>query len=386
MSVGRNWTRRSIEELVAAYMRGKAGKGIVPTILTNLIPMVLGNADPDSFGRIPVGALSNTLVDNWYRPLSDVSQAYPNYLSPWWYYGDVEDSSEYPRYESISGTLGIDIATSVTGELRRKTDNGLSRKKFAVMIFPKTCSFEFLKKIVVTSNGFDVTSGSSKYWGFVTCDPINEGNAITVAGSEVNRTIYIPMYNSRIADSSDVPCPVVLSKGSFPYELYTSPLTNTSHLNVNAGTCDNEVRNVSLYPNYITKYPGYKSTVTYNSGMSGTAKTRSDTFVNTVKSAYSGTIVRNSDERDMNYLAIICVESSRDDFKNDIFTISRLVLDNCYANSPGVNPENTVDTPTYYADNISAYTEGIVRMTKALSDQTLRSSDVSEVSYRFVQI
>lgn len=383
MSVGRNWTRRSIEELVAAYMRGKAGKGIVPTMLTNIIPMVLGNADPDSFGRIPVGALSNTLEDNWYRPLSDVSQAYPNYLSPWWFYGSTENSSQYCRYESISGTLGIDISTSATGELRRKTDNGLSKKKFAVMIFPKNCSFEFLKKIVVTSNGFDVTSGTSKFWGFVTCDPINERNAFTVADSEVNRVIYIPMSNNRIADSSTVPCPVVLSRES---ELTITPFASNSHLNVNAGYTNNDLRVLSLYPYYITKYPGCRSLVTYNSGMSGNDKTRSDTFVNAVKSAYSGTIVRNGDERAMNFLAIICVESSRDDFKNDIFTVSRLVLDNCYALALGVNPENVIDTPTYYADDISVYTEGTVRMKKALADQTLHSSDVAEVSYRFVQI
>lgn len=383
MSVGRNWTRRSIEELVDFYLRKKKATGDVPVpaILTNLIPMVLGNADPDNYGRIMVGAYSSSLVDNWYRPLSDVSQKYPHFLEPWAMYGDSEDSSQYPRYDSISGTAGVTYATSATGELVEDGETAIKTKKFAVMIFPKTCSFEFLKKIVVTSNGFNAISSSITHWGMVTCDPINEYNMMDADDALIRRTMYLPLYNDQIADGQTVPFPVKLDRGSFPYELNMSPLTSTSHLNVNAGVVDNEVRTLSLYPNFITKYPTFRSYLTYNTDMSGTAKTRSNTFVNGVIDGYDGTMLKDDVTYDMNCIAIIVVDgSSREEIESDIFKISRLVLDNCYWGSFGLSPD-TQWPPKFYSGGL---THEVIE--KGLPKQIVLTGDKSKVQYTTVQI
>lgn len=383
MSVGRNWTRRSIEELVDFYLRKKKTSGDipVPAILTNLVPMVLGNADPDNYGRIMVGAYSSNLVDGWYRPLSDVSQKYPHFLEPWAMYGDPEDSSQYPRYDSISGTAGVTYATSATGELIEEGEAVIKTKKFAVMIFPKTCSFEFLKKIVVTSSGFDVINSSVLYWGMVTCDPINEINMMDADDALIRRTIYLPTYNNKIADVQTVPFPVKLVKGSFPNELNISPLASDSHLSVNAGPTDDELRTLSLYPLYITKYPAYKSFLTYNTDMSGNAKTLSNTFVNAVKDNYDGTMLKDGVNYDTNCLAIIAVSgSSRDEIETDIFKISRLVLDNCRWVSFGLSPD-TQWPPKYYAGGL---THDVIE--KGLPKQIVLNNDKSKVQYTTVQI
>lgn len=353
---GRNWTRRSIEELVEAYLRGKVKGGgkLYPAFVENLKPLILGTTDPDSFGTIPVGYLSNSAEGgmgafDWYYPKSTASQAYANYVVPYFWYGGGSS-----RYVNISGTFGRDAGPSISGSIMKlgpkDTEGFPTRVRFQVLIVPKDCIFSYIKKIVVT----DAESFVNGCWCLVTCDPTNE-HLHSNEDILLKRTMFIPRRNDKVPDISTLPLPVTLINDSYPNNmLKTTGTTGSPILSVNATYLSDAYGDTNLYPNYyVESFPGYKSIVSAAS-LSGTSGARTTSFINTVQSDYDGEFEYEDATRPTNYLALIRIDtasgdSNQLDVEKNFYMISRMILDG-YSYYQGIkwNVLGMTALPQYY--------------------------------------
>lgn len=344
---GRNWTRRSIEELVEAYLRGKVKGGVnYPTYIRYIKPMIIGNADPDSFGRIPVGSLAPAEGGSgdfsWYHPVSQSSLAYANYITPFDYFGTGTSAC---RYEDITGTIGADFGPSVCGcisQVKAKDPQPLDTY-FRITIVPKECIFSYIKKIVVTEDG--VMSDNYGAWCFVTCDPMNEYASFNNGDVKVKRTIYIPSHSTRLGDVSDVTIPIKHTDRA------ALNVTSSNYiLNVNKEYVNNSF-SAGMYPGMengyaLDSYPSYKCAISPVTSPGG----RSNRFVSYVQSNYDGEFEVNGDTRPTNYLAIVQISTAPTSSNSalileKLFMVCRMILDGFF--TPHMSP---IDFPQYYME------------------------------------
>lgn len=328
---GRNWTRRSIEELVEAYLRTHV-KGSEPVSTGGLVLMKntvirdnrqLGGYDPNNYGSIEAGYLnlqSDTADNNLgFTYFSPRTGANANFISikTSGYSRYTEPSNAAPEQEYVRSGMFYDI------------DNQ-REVKFSLITLPRTCTPSRLKKIFVASDDCFTATGSM---AVVTTDARNEDYTIQGTGKRIiNRKIYYS-YNMTGTSLSHV-------VGS----IYTSDediLLSGSSLQYKLDKYNNAYRNFTgdYIPAGIGDYPWtniYSDQVIQINGGASSTTTRGYRIFNYAKNYGGGTIdyIENgvTYTRDMNYTTLVAINAGTTltdaDFERYVFAVCRWYLDN----------------------------------------------------------
>ena len=191
--MARNWTRRSIEDLVEAYLRKKkpsGGGGSVSfgAMLSEWHEVNICDSADGSGGTYTtlVGAYDaspETVEGSNYYPIAsgnthDYLMAYTGFYSA--------DVGQPHRYSAASGKA-IGNNGSYAGTFR--TADG-TKIPFTLLTFSRKCNIDQLK-YVITSGMINTDNTSSV---IITNDHQNE-SGITGSNARINRTVYIPYRN-----------------------------------------------------------------------------------------------------------------------------------------------------------------------------------------------
>ena len=326
---GRNWTRRSIEELVEAYLRGKKvpSSGGDSYCVYDVSYCGISANDPVSQSSISVGYLNNTPEimtsgHSYYPPLTGAPADYIE--GGYTVYGQT-------RASQYSGSKSLVSGGFVTGKIV-KSGGGNNARTFTVITVPKTCTLNNLKNLIVR-----VGAGKMPLTGhmaLVTSDYAN------MDAEQINRTMYVaysggkPMYFT-----GDNECWYNYLYGR---AIYTPRSGNEYYI---------EDANSSAR---FTKTGQYISASSYNMfhnltdggatyiaafRMGESTNTNLNTFFNSVKNNYDGTLTYGSDTRNLNFLTFIILSdgSASDDteeVERQLYYLSRLFVDNIYEDTP----------------------------------------------------
>ncbi len=202
----RNWTRRSIEELVDRYMGDKTVafgamiRECSPVLLCDGLPCQYNDPNPPAY-YINVGdvdSVGETVVTTEHRTI----KYYPRLIAS---YRDYIQLCKSIRYEAINN-LNSDSRYkysvgshedygSAAGIL---LDSNGKEHKFMVLTVPNVCNHEDIKKIIVNCAAF-AEDPISRNFVIVTSDPVNELTLKTEASialeyalpMRLNRTFYV---------------------------------------------------------------------------------------------------------------------------------------------------------------------------------------------------
>lgn len=185
---GRNWTRRSIEELVAQYLKNKNTGGEFGCMLSEWHEVNICDSADGSGGSYTtlVGAYDatpETVEGSNYYPIASGSNH--NYLmANTGFYS--ADTGQPHRYSAASGKA-IGNNGSYAGTFR--TPDG-TKIPFTILTFSRKCDIDQLT-YVITSGMVNTNNTSSV---IVTNDHENE-RGIVGSNARINRSVYIPYHN-----------------------------------------------------------------------------------------------------------------------------------------------------------------------------------------------
>lgn len=368
---GRNWTRRSIEELVEAYLRGKkrpsSGGDSYCVYDTDLFNISAN--DPFSGGDISVGYLNNTYesINNslYYPALSGAPADYIDAAYPT--YGQT-------RATQYSGSKSLEGCGSITGRIIKSGDVNTERP-FTILTVPKTCDLTALKKAIIRVGGGQAFG--TGHIAIVTSDFTNNGQSWSNSDNRIKRTIYLPETSGgslAYFDGSGTTVGWTLSTSRAKFV----PRSGTEYYITN----DDDTVRYTKSGTYIyqSTYPMY-----HNFGISGEAYIGTFTppsantsklaqFFTSVKSAYDGTIEFGYNGiptvKNLNFLTFIILgEGSGSDYRSEVekmfFYLARLFVDNNFSNYKFYNdtkpqprfisgePEYGTDIPAFIYGSIS---------------------------------
>lgn len=336
---GRNWTRKSIEELVEAYLRGKkrpssTGEESYCVYDTDLLDISAN--DPNSGGSISVGYLNNTYetINNsiYYPALSGAPADYID--AAYETYGQT-------RATQYSGSKSLEGCGSVTGRIV-KSGSVNTERPFTILTVPKTCDLTALKRAIIRVGGGQAFG--TGHIALVTSDFTNNGQSWTDDDVRIKRTIYIPELSGSLAyfDGSGTTVGWTLSAAS--RARFVPRSGNEFYIANNDDTVRYTKSGTYIYQ---TTYPMY-----HNFGISGEAYIGAFTppydntyhltkFFTSVKSAYDGTIEFGYNGtptvKNLNFLTFIILgEGTAYDDRSEVekmfFYLSRLFVDNNFWN------------------------------------------------------
>lgn len=331
---GRNWTRKSIEELVEAYLRGKkrpvsAEKFIY---LRDFRELECGTWGRGTYGQFDVGYLNDTPIsvgsglycEKASNGVSDyIAMGYMHYQTRYGFWCD-------PRGKYKSGTAGA--LGSYNGFLVDPDKD--QEVAFTILTVPKEFNIANMNAdpIRIACDGFaNGNVGNNQYlasgkFGIVTSDPINNPGMVrdTV---KFRRTIYIPTtLTSRSFWSNNLITPSMKMKSNATVEgYYRCDLDETSEYRYddgNNGFFYNPPTDATTNHSLSNGKFGYATCSTpVTSG-------ELPAFITAVKNAYSGDITySNSAVKDLNYMSIIFIDCPDEDFEPYMFALCRWFLD-----------------------------------------------------------
>lgn len=192
---GRNWTRRSIEELVEQYLRGKKGKGGSASfgcMLSEWHQVRICDSAPTGYPYlVTVGNYNSTyetVEGSHYFPLASGNTH--DYLMA----GDSPDYTGYPgRYQPTSGT-NEGYNPSYSGSFRNANGDVFN---FVILNFSRKCNIDDFPGVIAEGSMVRTDGGSRLYGAVVTSDHENE-RAISGSNARINRTIYLPYHNGSL--------------------------------------------------------------------------------------------------------------------------------------------------------------------------------------------
>lgn len=331
MSDGRNWTRKSIEELVEAYLRGKkqpvsAEKFIY---LRDFRELSCGTWGRSSYGQFDVGYMKDTPINvgsgSYYEKASNgvsdyIEMGYMSYQTRYGFW--CERRGKYK-----SGTAGA--PSSYNGFLVDPDKD--QEVAFTILTVPKEFNISNMNAdpIRIACDGW--TGLDNKYlalgkFGIVTSDPVNNPGMVNDT-VKYRRTIYIPSTLSRRAFwSNNLITPLMKMKSNASTEgYYRCDLDEVNEYRY-------DERNDGFYYNPPSDaWTNHSlSNGKYGYAVCSTPVTSGElpTFITAVKNAYSGDITySNSTVKDLNYMSIIFIDCPDEDFEQYMFALCRWFLD-----------------------------------------------------------
>lgn len=189
MSVGRNWTRRSIEELVAWYLKNKQIGAEFGCMLSEWHQVRVCDSAPtgDPY-LVTVGNYNSTyetIEGSHYYPIASGNTH--DYLM-------ADQSADYAgnpkRYQVASGT-SEGYNPSYSGSFRNANGDVFN---FVILNFSRKCNIDDFPGVIVEGSMIRTDGGARPYGAVVTSDHENE-RAISGSNARINRTIYLPYHN-----------------------------------------------------------------------------------------------------------------------------------------------------------------------------------------------
>lgn len=335
---GRNWTRKSIEELVEAYLRGKKRPAPVAgnyIYIRDFRPLRIGTLGRNSYGRIDVGYISTTSEmiqrgEFYYPKLTGGATDYIE-MSNFTYqtnYGVWADG----RYKVKSGSIVTEA--SYNGRL---VDPANDREiEFTILTVPKEFNIANLAgSCRLGCDGLppDATYGTPAQLGsgklaIVTSDPYN--NPYNTGAVKINRTMYISSqdYGNMWSNAGIFPNLKMKSNAASGNAYYRCELDE-----------GNEYRYVDPNDGFIYNQPtdiatsGLETGSIYSGGKFGyvtigSPNTSLATFINAVKNAYDGTLEYSDNTvRNLNFMTLIFVKCEEAELEQFAYILSRWFVD-----------------------------------------------------------
>lgn len=349
---GRNWTRKSIEELVEAYLRGKKRPAPVAgnyIYIRDFRPLRIGTLGRNSYGRIDVGYISTTGETiqgggTYYPKLTGGATNYIE-MSNFTYktgYSTWADG----RYKVKSGSIVTEA--SYNGRL---VDPANDREiEFTILTVPKEFNIINLAsncRIACDGLPYDATYGTPAQLGrgklaIVTSDPYNNPN--NTQAVKVNRTMYIPASPDQGNMWSNA--------GIFPnLKMKSNAASGNAYYRCELDE-GNEYRYVDPNDGFYYNQPtdidssGYDTHSIYSGGKFGyvtigSPNTSLATFINAVKNAYDGTLeYSDSSVRNLNFMTLIFVNCEDTELEQFAYILSRWFVDAAHYDAFVLDPIN----------------------------------------------
>lgn len=345
----RNWTRRSIEELVDRYMGDKTVafgamiRECSPIMLCDGLPCAYDDPNPPAY-YIDVGDVDSngeTIAIGHERTV----KYYPRLIASYRNYIQICKSRRFQainylnddsRYKYSVGSM--EDYGSAAGTL---LDANGKEHRFMVLTVPNVCNHEDIKEIIVNCATF-LSNPITKNFVIVTSDPVNELTLRTESlipisygcPMRLNRTFYVT------SDS-------VFNWPSYGYDHIFTLAGSTDPVNVGEDASDSVYRNRYLWgmnlvdPNHnagpsavmISGYVDPWGQIGTIKGHAVDANSGAENFVNYVKNNYEGSIeyipgdataTRNT--LSMSFIMVDDVES-QEELEAYAFMLSRWFLD-----------------------------------------------------------
>lgn len=316
---GRNWTRRSIEELVEQYLRGKKGKGgsvSFGCMLSEWHEVKICDSAPtgDPY-LVTVGnynSTSETVEGSRYYPIASGNTH--DYLMA------LDQANDYAgnpkRYQVASGT-SEGYNPSYSGSFRNA--NGYIFK-FNVLTFSRKCNISDFPAVLAEGPMVRTDGGSRPSVAIVTSDHENE-RIIAGSNARINRTIYIPYHNGSWREYYDLLSAISIG------ESVTISSSNGGTYHRKVAGMDLADPTYALFPQDVeAKYP-FAIVGGYGTATPGV-------FYDYVNQHYGGSIEYNKSDptktRDTTCCSIIMMEGPNipvAEFESYIFMLSRWFLD-----------------------------------------------------------
>ena len=343
---GRNWTRRSIEELVEAYLRGKklpSSGGDSYCVFSTDFCSISSNG-PDNNNSIPVGYLNATpeTLNGGHSYYPVLAGAPADYIE-----GGYSNYGQ-TRASQYSGSKSLDGGGFVSGKIVKP---GEDAKSFTILTVPKTCDISALKALIVRTG-----AGKLPLYGhmaLVTSDYANR------TCDTINRTMYIASSDGSTPGyiSGDQTC---WSSSSYGSAIYVPTSGSTYSIQSYSGSARFTKTNQDIsYSSYAMFHNRSNDGISYlSSFLSGIqSSTPLETFFNYVKSHYNGTFVSGSDTRNLNFLTFIILSGSGSDdsfeVERKLYYLSRLFVDNVFDTIWFYDADDGNDQPRFISENLT---------------------------------
>lgn len=342
---GRNWTRKSIEELVEAYLRGKvrpATSGDESFCVFSADFCNISSNGPDNNNSIPVGYLNATP-----ESLSGGHSYYPVLAgAPADYIEGAYNTYGQTRASQYSGSKSLNSGGFVSGKIVKP---GEKAKSFTILTVPKTCDISALKALIVRTG-----AGKLPLYGHMALVTSDYANRTCDA---INRTMYIASMDGTKPGyiSSDQTC---WASSSYGAAVYVPTSGSTYSIRSYSGSARFTKTNQDIrYSSYPMFHNLSNDGITYlSSFLSGIqSSTILETFFNYVKSHYNGTFVSGSDTRNLNFLTFIILSGSGSDdaaaVERQLYYLSRLFVDNVFESIWFYDADDGNDQPRFISEN-----------------------------------
>lgn len=315
---GRNWTRKSIEELVEAYLRkkkpSKGGSVSFGAMLSEWHQVRICDSAPNGDPYlVTIGNYNSsyeTVEGSHYYPLASGNTH--GYLM-------ADDASDYrgnpKRYQVASGTSD-GYNPSYSGSFRNSNGDVF---KFNVLTFSRKCNIDDFPAVLAEGPMVRTDGGSRPCVAIVTSDHENE-SIIAGSNARINRTIYIPYHNGRWREYYGLLSAISIG------ESVTISSSNGGTYHRKVAGMDLADPTYALFPQYVdAKYP-FSIVGGYDGG--------TNVFYDYVDQHYEGSIEYNKTDstktRDTTCCSIIMLDnipSSVEEFETYVFMLSRWFLD-----------------------------------------------------------